>query len=56
MYSKEEQLILYARIGVTEEAYLLLRQEKKRLNKIGERKSMAKITSELIIKQLTKDK
>lgn len=50
-YTKEEQLNIYARIGITEEAYILLREEKKR-RKI----SLAKITSELIIKQLTKDK
>lgn len=47
MYSKEERLEIYARIGITEDAYILLRQEKKRRGI-----SLAKITSEIIIKEL----
>jgi hypothetical protein len=46
-YRPEEQLEIFARIGVTEEAYDLLRKEKRR-----SKLSMAKIVSELIIKSL----
>lgn len=48
MYTREEELKIYARVGVTKEAYELLRTEKK---KRGE--SMAKIVCNLIVKNLS---
>ena len=51
MYSKEERLDIYARIGITEDAYILLREEKKR-----QKISLAKIVSELILRELTKER
>ena len=47
MYTREEQLEIFARVGVTKEAYELLRKEKRR-----SKLSMTKIVSELVIKQL----
>lgn len=46
MYTREEELEIYARIGVTEEAYDLLRKEKK-----NQKLSLAKIASQLIIEK-----
>ncbi len=44
MYTREEQLDIFARIGITKEAYDVLRKEKRR-NQI----TFARIVSELII-------
>lgn len=43
-YSQEEQLEIFARVGVTEEAYNLLRKEKRRT-----KLSMAKIICNLVL-------
>jgi predicted CopG family antitoxin len=45
MYSQEEQLEIYKRIGVTKEVYDLLRKEKRR-----SKQSMAKLICNLTIK------
>ncbi len=46
MYTREEQLDIFARIGVTKEAYNLLRKEK-RTHKL----SMTKLISNLILEK-----
>lgn len=44
MYDKEEQLVLYRRIGVTKKAYEILRKQKHKT-----KFSMAKIISNLVL-------
>lgn len=44
MYTKEEQLVIHKRIGVTEEVYGLLRQQKQKT-----KFSMAKLISNLVL-------
>jgi hypothetical protein len=51
MYSNEEQLDIAQRIGVTQEVYDLLREEKRRLAKIGQKQSMAKIVCNLVLEK-----
>jgi len=45
MYSKEEQLEIYRRVGITKKVYGILREQKKK-----QKISMAKIICNLIIK------
>lgn len=45
MYTREEKLTIYGRIGVTKEAYDILRKQKRH-----SKFSMAKLASNLIIK------
>jgi hypothetical protein len=44
MYTREEQLEIFARVGITEEAYDLLRKDKKK-----QKLSLAKLASTIII-------
>lgn len=44
MYTQEEQLVIHKRIGVTEEAYNLLRKHKQKT-----KFSMAKLISNLVL-------
>lgn len=51
MHNKEEQLSIHRRIGVTKEAYNLLRQQKHKT-----KFSMAKLITNLILKAYGKNK
>lgn len=51
MYTREEELEIYARIGVTEEVYEILKAEKRRLGKMGKKMSMAKLVCNLVLEK-----
>ncbi len=51
MYTREEQLEIYARVGVTKEAYELLRADKKK-----QKLSLAKLASTIIINHYNNEK
>ena len=51
MYTREEELEIYGRIGVTKEVHEILKKVKKDLAKKGVKESMAKIVCNLIIEK-----
>ena len=51
MYKTEEKLNLEKKVYLTKEVYNLLRDEKRRLAKIGTKMSMAKIACNIIIEK-----
>jgi hypothetical protein len=51
MYTREEELDIYARIGVTERVLKLLKTEKRRLGRLGQKTSMAKLVCNLVLEK-----
>lgn len=51
MEYRKPELDQYKSLWLTEKSYKLLKEEKKRLKKIGQGKSMAKINNDLILEK-----